>query len=441
MPIAVTKTRAKMVRDAIHAALAAGGMPIGQSARGGGQRSAVSIAAAALGENVSTLHNLVRPSGQLAKLGFPVNWSRYKAAPPPPPAAEADPIELRRVRDRLARSERLRTAHERQALTEAALRVGVMGLTAEPLRPPSWPPGSPGRDGNHREAVVLFLSDVHMGEVIDLQQMGGRNSYNQKIALTRLSRYFSSVVKLGTKHWSGPPPAVIYLVLGGDLISGEIHEELAKTNDLLSIPAVKTMAEATIAGVNLLLSAFPDLQIRVVSVPGNHGRTTRKPEAKAFAVDSYDTLVAWAVERWFQAKSEKRVTFSAPASGDALVNIMGWKVLFTHGDRIGSRGGQGFVGPAATAARGMKKMVQDFVAEGEIVDLIVMGHLHTALELEEGFVNSSLAGPSEYSRSSRFRSKPATQLMLSIHPEHGVARRWQIQVGHPSEGSIYRGRV
>jgi hypothetical protein len=30
--------------------------------------------------------------------------------------------------------------------------------------------------------------------------------------------------------------------------------------------------------------------------------------------------------------------------------------------------------------------------------------------------------------------------MLSIHPTHGVARRWKIQVGDRSEGSIYGGK-
>ena len=171
-------------------------------------------------------------------------------------------------------------------------------------------------------------------------QMGGRNSFDKKICGKRLERLFQGVVKMGTVHWSGPPPAVIYIILGGDLISGEIHEELAKTNDLLAIPAVRELATHLISGIELLLQSF-DCEVRVVSVPGNHGRTTRKPEAKGFVINSYDTLVSWLVESWFTAKKTKRITFSAPASGDALINICGWNFLFTHGDRIGSRGGMG----------------------------------------------------------------------------------------------------
>ena len=411
--------------------------------RGTRDHGAISIAAKRLGVNRMTLYHRVDKGGPIELLhGISVDWSLWKRPAGDKVSNEqaADPIEVRRLNDQVARERAARVSAERAAVGTAGLRKALFGLTETPLSPPDFRP-QPDPTGSTREAVILFLSDIHMGEAIDLEQMGGRNCYNQNIAQARLERYFDSVVKLGTKHWSGPAPAVIYLVLGGDLVSGEIHEELAKTNDLLAIPAVRRLSECLVAGIRRLRDGFPGIEIRVLSIPGNHGRTTRKPEAKGFALDSYDTLVAWSVERWFSARNEKGITFSAPASGDALVNIHGWQFLFTHGDRIGSRGGAGFIGPAATAARGMQRVIQDYAAEGSIVDYVVIGHFHTPLELEQGFVNGTLAGPSEYSRSGRMRSHPAGQWMLTVHPERGVARRWKILVGSPDEGSIYRGRV
>lgn len=354
--------------------------------------------------------------------------------------AEKDDIEALRDRNREALQRKRIDELEQQAAKERTIREAVFKLSERPLEPPSWNPKA-SKGGAQRESIILFLSDVHMGEVVSLSAMGGRNSYSMKIAAARLERYFQAVVKLGTEHWTGPPPDSIYLVLGGDLVSGEIHEELARTNDLQAIPAVRLLAEALAAGLQLLRASFPAIQIHVISVPGNHGRTTRKPENKGFAVNSYDTLAGWLLEWWAFTHKMKNVTFSAPHSGDAVVCIHGWNVLFTHGDRIGSRGGSGFVGPAATAARGMQKLVQDYLAEGKVIDVIVMGHFHTPLELEYGFVNASLVGPSEYSKSGRMRSHPASQWMLSIHPTHGVARRWKIQVGSRDEGSIYGGKA
>ena len=378
-------------------------------------------------------------------IGIPVNTFRSRLdeafrrfGAPELPAS--DFIEARQQKNAADIQRRKLEELEKQAAAERSIREAVFKLSEKPLEPPSWN-ARPSKGSKHRESIVLFLSDIHMGEVVSLSAMGGRNSYNMAIAAARLERYFQSVIKLGTEHWTGPPPDSIYLVLGGDLVSGEIHEELAKTNDLQAIPAVRVLAEALAAGLSLLRQSFPSIPINVISVPGNHGRTTKKPENKGFAINSYDMLVGLLLEWWASTKGVKNVSFSAPHAGDAFVTIHGWNVLFTHGDRIGSRGGSGFVGPAATAARGMQKLVQDYLAEGKVIDVIVMGHFHTPLELEYGFVNPSLVGPSEYSRSGRMRSHPAAQWMLTIHPAHGVARRWKIAVGDASEGSIYQGRI
>lgn len=428
---------------AIEAAYAAGAPREGQSGTHNPVKSCFQVAAQALGISERGMRDRVRPGGMLDRHGVKINWDRPGGdqGPDDPPVPDRQAIEDRQRQGTVDELQRLRSQlkeRHRELLTEDVIRERLFGLASEPLRPPSWEIHRT-THGKAKEAVILMLSDLHWGEVIDLQAMGGRNSFNMSIAHKRLQRFFSHVCELGTEHWVGPPPAVIYLWLGGDLIAGEIHDELAKTNDLLAIPSVRDLSTHLVAGIDLLLKTF-DCDIRVVSTPGNHGRTTKKPESKAFAINSYDTLVTWMLERWYTARGEKRVTFSMPVSGDALVNINGWNILFTHGDRIGSKGGMGFVGPAATAARGMKKLVQDYAAERTIVDMILMGHLHTGLELEDGFVNPSFSGPSEYSRSGRFKSKPAGQWMLTAHPRRCPARRWLVDVGAPEEGNLYTAR-
>lgn len=353
-----------------------------------------------------------------------------------------DPIEVSRLRDRVKLASAARDRAERHAANNQSIREAVFKLAQDPLQPPDWnPKQSTGpRARKIGEAVIVMISDLQVGEFIDVNQMGGVNSFNLTIARARLERLFASIVKLTTTFWAGVKPSVFYLLLMGDLISGEIHDELAKTNDLLSIPAVRSVAESLIAGLTLLAKNFPKIPFHVISVSGNHGRTTKKPESKGFAVDSYDTLVAWVIESWFKAKGEKRITFSAPISGDALISIFGWNFLVTHGDRIGSKGGTGFVGPAATISRGFQKTLMDYGAQGIVVDYVLIGHFHSAMELPQGFANGSLPGPSEFSKTHRMRPEPASQWMLAVHPNYGVARRWKIHVGAKSEGSIYRGR-
>jgi hypothetical protein len=349
---------------------------------------------------------------------------------------QLDPLE----EHKLAREvNRLRSENREllERLAGAGDFMSALEGVAEPLEPVSFQARKPSTKAQP-ETAVLVLSDLQWGETIDLAVMDGLNSYNPKIARNRLARVFQVWADLLTSHWAGPPPERIILVLGGDLISGEIHEELAKTNGLLSIPALRDCAAHICAGIRLLREKV-GVPIDVLSVPGNHGRTTRKPESKLYAAHSYDTLCADIVELEFRegGKLPSWLTMWKPSSGDALIWVYGYRVLITHGDRIGSRGGAGFVGTAATVARGFKKLVMDYAGRGITLDFIVCGHFHTALQLEEGICNGALPGPSEYSRDLRFRPRPAVQAFIALHPRRGVTQiRW-VDAGDPSEGSLY----
>jgi hypothetical protein len=349
---------------------------------------------------------------------------------------ELDPLDEHRLEREV---KRLRA--EKQELLERLAGAGdfmsALEGVAEPLEPVSFQARKPSAKAQP-ETAVLVLSDLQWGETIDLAVMDGLNSYSPKIARNRLARVFQVWADLLTSHWAGPPPERIILVLGGDLISGEIHEELAKTNGLLSIPALRDCAAHICAGIRLLREKV-GVPIDVLSVPGNHGRTTRKPESKLYAAHSYDTLCADIIELEFRegGKLPSWLTMWKPSSGDALIWVYGYRVLITHGDRIGSRGGAGFVGTAATVARGFKKLVMDYAGRGITLDFIICGHFHTALQLEEGICNGALPGPSEYSRDLRFRPRPAVQAFIALHPRRGVTQiRW-VDAGDPSEGILY----
>lgn len=346
-----------------------------------------------------------------------------------------NPFEDRRLRDALARANKEKADALREANRLADLRGSVFGLV-DPMPVPATF-STITSSGDEAETIVVMLSDWHWGESVSLEAMDGLNSYSLAIARARAARIFRAILSLATKHWAGLPPQRLILILGGDMISGEIHDELAKHNEALSLPAVKDCAGHIMAGLNLLLEGLACL-IDVISLPGNHGRSTRKPESKGLAETSYDTLLADVLELHF--KGNDRLRFYKPPSGDALFDVSGWQFFATHGDRVGSRGGAGFVGPAATAARGFKRVVSDLAQRGALVDVILIGHFHTALQLEEGYVNGSLVGPSEYSRDGRFRPQQAQQLFLSVHPKRGVTQNRWLQCGAPEEGTLYEPR-
>jgi hypothetical protein len=333
--------------------------------------------------------------------------------------------------------ERQNKEMQRLAHKAGTVRQAVLGLSASMPEPPTLIRST--SQQSNAEAIVLMATDWQWGETVDLHAMDQVNSYSVAIARRRAERFFKTALELSTTYWTGPPPQRLILVLGGDLISGEIHEELAKTNELLSLPALKDVVGSIIGGINLLLDKL-GCPIDVIVIPGNHGRTTRRPEHKLYALTNYDNLAGDFIELYYQSSKRKlRPRFYTPASGDALVSLYGWNFLITHGDRMGSRGGTGFGGPIYTIARGFKRLTQDYAARKIQLDYIVCGHFHSSYKLDEGYASASLVGPSEFSRDWRMVPHPASQLFLSVHPKRGVTLARDIQVGHPSEGTIYRG--
>lgn len=444
--------KAPLSREAAEAAVAAVKAAIADGAiyplpRGAAGRSAVQEAAAALDLSRSTLINRLARAAALYDLKAgdhappvapsPAQRRRARGGKPAakPEAAPADPVDLVRMRDQRDAARRERDVMARRVAQAEDVRATVYGLASIPPEPVAF--AAPQRAAPRAETVICFLSDLHWGESVDLAAMDGLNSYSLAIARARLGRCFNAIADLATLHWSGPPPARLILILGGDLVSGEIHAELAKTNEALSLPAVRDLVGCLAAGVNLLKERLT-CPIDVISLAGNHGRSTLKPESKGSAETSYDVLVSDFLEMQF--KADPRVSFFVPKSPDAVFSVYGWRFLATHGDRIGSRGGTGFIGPSATAARGFKRLASDYAVRGVLLDCILIGHFHTPLQLEEGFVNGSLPGPTEYSRDGRFRPHPAQQLFLAVHPRRGVTQARWIKVGAPEEGSLYEAR-
>lgn len=306
------------------------------------------------------------------------------------------------------------------------VRRSVFALDPQKVLVPKWHLAKH-TEQKHPEIPVLLTSDFQCGEVIKSQEIDFPNDYSPEIFSQRYRALIETAIKLAKLH--DPKlryPGFVYC-RGGDAISGNIHADLAETQSLTCIEQVKLVAAEEARGLQLLLKVFP--KISVYSVPGNHDRTTFKPRAKRYVDLSYDDLCIWYLEGIFKAAGETRITFSAPRSGDAYFSVFNTRLLLTHGDRMGSRGGQGFIGPAATIMRGIQKIRTQYARTGKPIDYVMHGHYHVAMDLPNGISNGSLAGFSEYAKN-EIRAEPElpSQSMFFVHPHWGITSRRRIQV-------------
>lgn len=419
--------------------------------QGSHQKGCIRIAAERLRINDQALRRRVgsrnSPGAITIRYGFQVDWSMYRAPPEPPPvllppkddspAQSADAVEWRRLKDEVAR---LRAAEQillRRVADAEDIRAGVLGLTEQPLIPRVILPSRDGISGGR--TVILHLSDVHYGEVVRLDEMDGLNRYDAAVARARLDRFFARATELMTRHWKGEPPDEIVLCLGGDLISGNIHPELERTN-LPAVPATVKEVGEHIAGGIVLMRKSVKRPIRVMSVPGNHGRMTMKPQSKGRSAGSLDLLATDFCEAVVRGARVDDVTFYKATSPDLYFSTYSWSWCLTHGDAMGGRGGgTGFIGPLANITKGHRKLVDTSWRSGRPVHFVLTAHYHTTCKTTFGWGNGAVVGYGEYARDLRADPEVARQNMLIVHPHHGVIVDQPIYLGVPDEGSLYAG--
>ena len=361
---------------------------------------------------------------------------------------KVEPVRLDLVeKHRYEQNEKLHKAQikdltERLAAAEDH-RASILGLSFEPLEPICKP--SVYQQGERgKQAAVLHLSDTHDGEVVNLDEMMGVNMFNREIAEKRFARLFSTATSLTTASWprSDGAPFRIYILLGGDLISGHgLHPELAETDYGTAYEQCKQAAKNIASGglrwsMELEEHWGHPVEIIIIGVPGNHGRSTPgKPRAKLAALQSYDTLVFDFVEAALRPYANFK--FYSTRAFDAYFDIVGWPTLLTHGDRMSAGGGTGFIGPAANIVKGHKKIILTEAQQRRPVRFIFSGHFHTRVITPWGFGNGSLIGPSEFAKSIRADLEPAQQNFVVFHEKLGLLREQPIIVGREGEGSIY----
>lgn len=299
----------------------------------------------------------------------------------------------------------------------------LAGLREAPWRPAEWliarKPESP-----HRAVLGALLSDFHVGEVVDADEVLNLNAYDEATFRRRIRTYFEAAVAIGPRWAADCRLEGALVLLGGDLISGDIHEELRMTNALTAHESARIAAEETAAGLLLFAEAFG--RVHVVSVPGNHSRPFAKPTAKLYARLSYDTAAAMLIAD--KLAGDGRITFQISPSTDAIVPVLGWTIFLTHGDNMGAGGGQGFGGPILPIVRGTKKVALQQAAAKRPFDLVCHGHFHHSANPGPVLSNGSLPGYTEYGNGLRAALEPPQQWLFLMHERWGLRERSEIKL-------------
>jgi hypothetical protein len=377
-------------------------------------------AAASLGVARETIQNRVRIARATIP-GLVKDWPLAKGGTPKQDKPERtldEDVALSRAQqnDRFSQA-RLKDALREMARLQDELENLRFASTAG-FTPAEWTL-APRKGAKSEHTPYLLTSDFQCGEVIRADETEAGYGYDSEIFRRRYRMLIQATIDLclghGGQHWSYP--GIIY-ARGGDAISGGIHEELADTDDMTPIEAVQCVFEEESAGIHHLADAFGKVEVKSPDAAGNHDRNTHKPRSKNAAGHSYDLMISFMLQREF--RNDKRVTFQTSRSFDVMFPVYEKNILLTHGDRMGSGGGQGFIGPAATMLRGAQKVIAEQASLGRHIDQVHIGHFHTPLVYDFLIGNGCLPGYSEYAKSFRMRPTDPQQFLIFYHPTRGL---------------------
>jgi len=340
-----------------------------------------------------------------------------------PDTVVRDPMALKNAEISRLRAE-IASIH-RHNDTAAEIRKSIYRLRDIPLEPPTWLSRSTDIEGPG--VPMMLWSDWHGGEVVEQREVGGLNEFNSEIMVKRIHTLVDRSLGLIRHHMpKGMPGAVI--CLGGDMITGEIHQELADTNDRYILETVRELK-------NLLAAAIIKVadecgQVFVPCVVGNHGRATLKPRLKGRVMTSYEWNLYTDLED--RLRADRRIRFMIPDETDAYFSVKGHRFLLTHGDTLGVKGGDGIIGALGPIMRGAFKVHRSESEVGRDFDTILMGHWHQYVSTRGLIVNNCLKGYDEFARLAlRAPATPASQALWFVHHKWGINTQMEVYVQDP----------
>jgi hypothetical protein len=272
--------------------------------------------------------------------------------------------------------------------------------------------------GKNEGCPVIMLSDWHFEEQVNPSNINGLNEYNLDIAEARWVRCIQNSMKLVHKERHSSDVKQVIVWLGGDFITGYIHEELEESNYLSPVQAVRFAKKRIISALDFYAQHGGFDKISVVCNYGNHGRTNKKPRVSTGHKNSYEWMMYKDLEDYYQR--DKRFEFIVPDGLFAYVNVFGFVNRFWHGDTISYGGGIGGLTVPLIKAIGRYNTTIK-------ADFNFMGHYHQLFEAtKDCMVNGSGIGYSAYAQKIGASFERPQQGFKMIDKKHGYTTKLNI---------------
>jgi len=280
------------------------------------------------------------------------------------------------------------------------------------------------KEKNECKEAALVLSDFHAGEVIVKNQLNGINEYNVEIMKQRVDRIIYYAIYYCKKNEID----VLNLLFLGDLMSGSIHPELARTNEYNDVETLFILHEYITQKILELEPHFS--KIKCEFIVGNHSRISdgnngTKLQWKTAPILNWEYVLARQLEMQFDLIQKqnkiKKISISVNDCLFKVIEIAKRKFLIAHGHTMSggsnSFAGIGYYGLAQSNAKLLGAMISTGDDKLVFQDSLA-GHYHFSSRIKTTvgnmYVNGSVIGAGEYGLYKMRSISDPEQLLLFV---------------------------
>ena len=324
----------------------------------------------------------------------------------------------------------------REKLTDAEVKRFILKSRANTDDIPIWVPQQSLGHEHGEDVPMTMWSDFHWAEQVRPEEIQNLNKYNMEIAADRLKTLCNNTTYLLTDHIKDRDWPGIVVCLNGDMLSGDIHEELSETNAEDVGPAWIDLRRKLQSALTLMADRFG--KVFVPCEFGNHTRTTKKVRHKKAAHKNLDWLLYHELADFMAGDS--RVRFLIGEGSDVQFKIYDHTYRMTHGNQF--RGGAGFIGALAPVTRGEHKKriaVQSYdKVQGRNAgyDTLLIGHFHQCMMLPRVLCNGSLVGYNEFAANNNFGFDYPKQMLWLTNRRLGFVNPLEVYCVDPGEPAV-----
>lgn len=263
---------------------------------------------------------------------------------------------------------------------------------------------------NDSEATAVVLaSDFHIEELVLSKTVNGLNNYNLEIAQKRVTEFFQNTLKLVETQQHSVRINTLVVALLGDIISGNIHDELLENCQLRPVEAIIMAENLLIGGIDYLLKNSK-LNLIIPCHVGNHTRITKKVHIATESGNNLETFMYHHLDNHY--RNNKRVKFLISDAYLSYLKIYDMTIAFHHGHAVKYGGGVGSISiPINKAIAQWEKLKH--------ADLYCMGHYHQFIDTGNCIVNGSLIGYNAFAMFIKAGFEKPKQAFFLVDPKRG----------------------